>query len=248
MWDSVEETCAESPARTPGPRAERGTWRDRRAAQLPPFPGARCAVLLGSKSRRLDPSDSPLALTGRVFPEHSIGLTSAAAPASPTAGAPRALLPERPVTPSPPLSARSPLSWEPGRSRLPRGLGPSTQREIFVQSRETELSLSVPGPGRGEIPSWASGLLLHRDHLWNKRTSSRSQAPVWCREAAKGPFPSARLGRTPGGKAGRAEMGVGAAWGCFFSIFRSRCGKFQFRHENGALGGAMEKCRLDQRT
>lgn len=244
MWDSVEETRAESPARTPGPRAERGTWRGRRAAQLPPFLGARCAVLLASKSRHLDPSDSPLALTGRVFPEHSIGLNSAAAPASPTAGAPRALLPERPVTPSPPLSVRSPLSWEPPSQRP----WPVHTEGDFVQSRKTELSLSVPGPGRGEIPSWASGLLLHRDHLWNKRTSSRSQAPVWCREAAKGPFPSARLGRTPGGKAGRAETGVGAAWGCFFSIFRSRCGKFPFRHENGALGGAMEKCRLDQRT
>ena len=84
-----------------------------------------------------------------------------------------------------------------------------------MQSRETELSLSVPRPGRGEIPSWASGLPLHRDHLWNKRTSSRSQAPVWCREAAKGPFPSARPGRTPGGKAGRAETGVGGRLGVF---------------------------------
>lgn len=97
----------------------------------------------------LIPSDSPHTLSGRVFPQRSIGLSSAAAPASPTAWTPRAWFLSSLPPLTQPLSAwtNCPGTWA-GHS-FPEAFTLPHRARLCAEARQT-LSQSfqnIHGPG-----------------------------------------------------------------------------------------------------
>lgn len=169
-WDSMDETCAQG--RAPPQPPDSGEAGG--AAPSPPsLAWAADWLRLHSQGQGL--SDSSPALPGRVLPEHSTSLTSAATRDPPAAGHRAARLPEPlHLPPRPPALALSRhLSWELARSRLPE-------------------ASACPHGGREEARLCAEAW---GNHFVEQRTPSGSQGSRWC-EGCRGTSSSAKLGKT----------------------------------------------------